>query len=57
MNYLLVVQVFVRTPNGSVLIENQQLGIELGELKTFARDLMGDMERDLGTKLDWIGVD
>lgn len=30
---------------------------ELGDLKSFARDLMGDMERDLGTKLDWIGVD
>lgn len=30
---------------------------ELGDLKGFARNLMGDMERDLGTKLDWIGVD
>ncbi|MER9136079.1 relaxase/mobilization nuclease and DUF3363 domain-containing protein [Mesorhizobium sp. M0830] len=30
---------------------------ELGDLKGFARDLMIDMERDLGTKLDWIGVD
>ncbi|MGP2492628.1 relaxase/mobilization nuclease domain-containing protein [Mesorhizobium sp. PUT5] len=30
---------------------------ELGDLKTFARDLMTDMERDLGTKLDWIAVD
>ncbi|TIU71317.1 MAG: DUF3363 domain-containing protein, partial [Mesorhizobium sp.] len=30
---------------------------ELGDLKSFARDLMVDMERDLGTKLDWIGVD
>lgn len=30
---------------------------ELGDLKGFARNLMVDMERDLGTKLDWIGVD
>ncbi|MER8499431.1 DUF3363 domain-containing protein [Mesorhizobium sp. M1142] len=30
---------------------------ELGDLKSFARNLMVDMERDLGTKLDWIGVD
>lgn len=30
---------------------------ELGDLKSFTRDLMVDMERDLGTKLDWIGVD
>ncbi|MVA58491.1 relaxase/mobilization nuclease domain-containing protein [Agrobacterium vitis] len=31
--------------------------IELGDLKTFARDLMAEMERDLGTRLDWVGVD
>ncbi|RVD30958.1 VirD2 family relaxase/mobilization nuclease [Mesorhizobium sp. M4B.F.Ca.ET.017.02.2.1] len=30
---------------------------ELGDLKSFARDLMVDMERDLGTKLDWVAVD
>ncbi|WP_027161909.1 VirD2 family relaxase/mobilization nuclease [Mesorhizobium sp. WSM1293] len=30
---------------------------ELGGLKSFARGLMVDMERDLGTKLDWIGID
>ncbi len=30
---------------------------ELGELKAFTRDLMGQMERDLGTKLDWVAVD
>ncbi|RVD43459.1 DUF3363 domain-containing protein [Mesorhizobium sp. M4B.F.Ca.ET.169.01.1.1] len=30
---------------------------ELGDLKGFARNLMVDMERDLGTKLDWTGVD
>lgn len=31
--------------------------VELGDLKTFARDLMVEVERDLGTKLDWLGVD
>lgn len=30
---------------------------ELGDLKGFTRDLMGRMEADLGTKLDWIAVD
>jgi hypothetical protein len=27
------------------------------DLRAFARELVVDMERDLGTKLDWIGVD
>jgi type IV secretory pathway VirD2 relaxase len=31
--------------------------VELGDLRSFARELMSDMERDLGTKLDWIGID
>ncbi|MBZ9683929.1 relaxase/mobilization nuclease and DUF3363 domain-containing protein [Mesorhizobium sp. CO1-1-2] len=31
--------------------------VEIADLKTFARDLMGQMEKDLGTKLDWVGVD
>jgi type IV secretory pathway VirD2 relaxase len=31
--------------------------VEMADLKTFARDLMGQMEKDLGTKLDWVGVD
>lgn len=31
--------------------------VELGDLTSFARELMTDIERDLGTKLDWIGVD
>ena len=30
---------------------------EMTDLKAFARDLVADMERDLGTRLDWIGVD
>ncbi|MCA1399580.1 MULTISPECIES: relaxase/mobilization nuclease domain-containing protein [Bradyrhizobium] len=31
--------------------------VELADLKSFARDLMSQMENDLGTKLDWTGVD
>lgn len=30
---------------------------EMADLKAFARDLVGQMEKDLGTRLDWIGVD
>lgn len=30
---------------------------EMSDLKTFARDLMGQMEKDLRTELDWVGVD
>lgn len=29
----------------------------MADLRSFARDLMGQMEKDLGTKLDWAGVD
>jgi type IV secretory pathway VirD2 relaxase len=29
---------------------------EMSDLKTFARDLMGQMVKDLGTRLDWVGV-
>lgn len=29
-------------------------GAELGDLKSYTRELMGRMERDLGTRLDWI---
>jgi type IV secretory pathway VirD2 relaxase len=32
-------------------------GAELGDLKTFTRELMLDVERDLGTRLDWLAVD
>lgn len=32
-------------------------GAELGDLKPFVRDLMQQMEEDLGTKLDWVAVD
>ncbi|GGF50549.1 type VI secretion protein [Aliidongia dinghuensis] len=30
---------------------------ELKNLRTFTRELMQDVERDLGTKLDWVAVD
>jgi type IV secretory pathway VirD2 relaxase len=30
---------------------------DLGDLKTFTRELMHDVEKDLGTKLDWVAVD
>jgi type IV secretory pathway VirD2 relaxase len=30
---------------------------DIGELKTFTRDLMAQMERDLGTRLEWMAVD
>lgn len=31
--------------------------VDMADLKAFARDLVGQMEKDLGTKLDWAGVD
>jgi len=30
---------------------------ELGDLRAFTRELMSDVSRDLGTRLDWIAVD
>lgn len=30
---------------------------QLADLKAFTRDLMGQAERDLGTRLDWVAVD
>ncbi len=30
---------------------------EMADLRAFTRELMGDMERDLGTRLDWVAVD
>jgi len=32
-------------------------GEDIGELRAFTRQLMDQMERDLGTKLEWIAVD
>lgn len=31
--------------------------VEMADLKSFARDLMSQMEKDLGTRLDWVAVD
>ena len=31
--------------------------IEMSDLKSFTNDLVGQMEKDLGTKLDWVGAD
>ncbi|WP_085309988.1 relaxase/mobilization nuclease domain-containing protein [Planktotalea arctica] len=31
--------------------------VEMMDLKSFTRDLMHQAEKDLGTKLDWVGVD
>lgn len=31
--------------------------VEMADLKSFTRDLMGRMQQDLGTALDWIAVD
>ncbi|MGE0596212.1 MAG: relaxase/mobilization nuclease domain-containing protein [Hyphomonadaceae bacterium] len=30
---------------------------KMADLRAFTRELMADMERDLGTKLDWLGID
>ncbi|MEW6633120.1 MAG: DUF3363 domain-containing protein [Pseudomonadota bacterium] len=31
--------------------------LEMADLKSFTRDLVGRMEKDLGTELDWVAVD
>ncbi|RUW84670.1 VirD2 family relaxase/mobilization nuclease [Mesorhizobium sp. M1E.F.Ca.ET.063.01.1.1] len=31
--------------------------LEMEDLKSFSRDLVGQMEKDLGTRLDWVAVD
>ncbi|MFC3726489.1 relaxase/mobilization nuclease domain-containing protein [Neoaquamicrobium sediminum] len=31
--------------------------LEVADLKSFTRDLVGQMEKDLGTRLDWVAVD
>src|SRR6202012_5270146 len=31
--------------------------VEMSDLRGFTRDLMRQMENDLGTKLDWVAVD
>jgi type IV secretory pathway VirD2 relaxase len=39
------------------LIVSPEDAVDMADLKSFGRDLMGQMEKDLGTKLDWVGVD
>ncbi len=39
------------------IIVSAEDAIELGDLKLFTRRLMADMERDTGTRLDWVAVD
>jgi len=31
--------------------------LEMADLKSFSRDLVGQMEKDLGTRVDWVAVD
>ncbi|MBZ9775148.1 relaxase/mobilization nuclease domain-containing protein [Mesorhizobium sp. CO1-1-8] len=31
--------------------------VDMGDLKSFTRDLMSQMEKDLGTRLDWVAAD
>ena len=38
-------------------IVSAESGVELSDLRTTTRDLMQQMEADLGTKLDWIAID
>jgi len=39
------------------IIVSPEDGARLGDLKSATRDLMGQMERDLGRRLDWVAVD
>lgn len=39
------------------IIVSPEDAVEMADLKTFARNLMGQVEHDLGTKLDWVAVD
>ena len=39
------------------IIVSPEDAADMSDLKAFARDLMRQAEKDLGTKLDWVGVD
>ena len=39
------------------LIISPEDGVKLGDLKSFTRDFMTQVESDLGTRLDWVAVD
>ena len=47
----------VGDPHQFRFIVSAEDSARLGDLKPFVRDLMAQMERDLGTKLDWVAVD
>jgi len=38
------------------VIVSPEDGKELGDLRTYTRNVMAQMERDLGTKLDWVAA-
>ena len=39
------------------IIVSPEDAVDLAELRDFGRELVGQMETDLGTKLDWVAVD
>ena len=39
------------------LIVSPEDGVKLGDLKSYTRDFMDQVESDLGTRLDWVAVD
>ena len=39
------------------IIVSPEDGVKLGDLNAFTRDFMVQVERDLGTRLDWVAVD
>lgn len=44
-------------PHQFRIILSPEDGEQLGDLKTYTRDVMHEAEKDLGTKLDWVAVD
>jgi type IV secretory pathway VirD2 relaxase len=38
------------------LVVTPEDAVEMTDLKAFTRDLVGQMESDLGTRLDWVGI-
>jgi type IV secretory pathway VirD2 relaxase len=39
------------------IIVSPEDGAQIGELKSYTRELMAQMERDLGTRLEWVATD
>jgi len=44
-------------PHQFRIIFSAEDGEQIGDLKAYTRDVMGEAEKDLGTKLDWVAVD